>query len=301
MARFAPMVLLFCTSAALAQPDGQADAVEDVENAKTPSSLVGLLPEGEEDWPSDFWLIASMSQAGGEGDTAYMGWSIRRAGMDIELGLKMGDSGFGVTTRMIYGPDGRVKAFHSSEVRGTDSTPTIVTGEVEGDEFVLTRVRQREGREPRRSTNRVPMTRFDEGYPLELLPLIVGYHARQGNLGYKIPLIIMDGIGADIELLASAEDVGTEQAEVGGRVQPVHVLVALLREDPGEEGDDVFKMSLRFTRRGGFVGMSMQADGMSITAERATHEEVVEAFGLDKRQDDDGGAGEAGEAGEKPE
>lgn len=253
------------------------------ENARTPTSLLELLPEDDKGWPKSFSLI--LQWQGVPGGT-YMSWEMGREGMDIVLAMAFGEADRISRTRLIYSSKGELKGFRIDQFVQDAYTRTH-TGKVVDDNIEVTLVNQTSDPDhvPTRTTKTVPLERFQDAFMLEWVPLIVAYHARQASFGYTVSIRILEEL--DTRVAFKAIDIGTEQVEIAGEKHAAHVLLvdAFPVAPSGErQADSEANMTMIFLETGGFVEASLVFEGMKIKAKRATRDEIDKRFGNPQAQ-----------------
>jgi hypothetical protein len=301
-------IALFLGSATFAQDD-----VPDDIDAKTPTDLIELLPEGGiEKTDVDFWLVMEMQGPGGvDGqESMYMHWSIKPEDGKLVVQIQQGsgdedgDGAFGMHKRTVYSAKGRLESFRSEMSFGGFGGQTA-TGQVEGDELVITtedaadlalpdgvEIEPAEGDGPQ--TRRVPLKDVEAIITPELMPLVFGYHARQGSLSYRVPM------GDPASEMGEAgtmtvEDMGQEAVEFDGKEHTAHLLSVKMVQRLGEDGES-FEQAMRMLvlKDGTIMKMYADQDQIKMTAERMPFEQVKEKFNLN-----DDGSPKAHEAGDE--
>ncbi len=280
------LLLLFSVSPAMSsQPATEAgeaaDAGEDIENARTPGNILELLPGDEKDWPKDFWLMLD----GVGGEELYMGWAVERSGETIVVTMRMGDAGSDMHAELTYSDKGRLVSMQSRRVRSSGAGRTVA-GQVLDGHLKITSIRTYPDdfkREPRTTVSQIPLEEIESAILLELAPVVVGYHARNGSLGYAAPLmVLMEGHNVRLDL--AVEDVGTEPIEIDGEQRTSHILLINVGEP--DDGDapshESFKMTARFLDNGEFVSLKLEHEEVGFDVKRATVDQVAERFNKDK-------------------
>jgi len=248
------------------------------EDAKTPKSLLELLPDDDKDWPKPFSFVFEIEDWPG---AMYMSWRIDREDKDIVIAMTSGESDRVTRTRVIYSEKDAFKGFTSREfIR--DAYEETKTGKVVGDKDEVTLVRDplSSDRPSSEVKSSIPIEKFQNAYLLEWVPLIVAYHARQGNVGYRVKIKILEEL--DSVVVFNAEVVGTEQAEVDGSKQPAHLILVEaypLNDEDANEAEPELKLSMRFLDDGGFLDASLTTERMKGEAKRVTEQEIKTRFG----------------------
>jgi len=308
MPRLIALTLALCLTPALFAQD---DAPDDID-AKTPTDLIELLPEGEvEKADLDFWLVMEMQGPGGVGgqESMYIHWSIKPEEGKLVVQMQQGsgdeDGAFSRHQRIVYSDKGKLESFQSKMSFGGFGGQTT-TGKVEGEELVITQNSKHDwpgdvefdepgGRaELGPQTRRVPLKDIESTITPELMPLVFGYHARQGSLSYQFAMGDFASEMGDAGQM-KVEDMGQEVVEFAGEKHTAHLLSVKMVQRLGE-GEETYEQAMRMLvlKDGTIMKMYVDEDEMKMTAERMPFEQVKEKFNLN-----DDGSPKAREAGDE--
>ncbi len=275
--------LVLLAPAALAQPAADAaDAAADVENARTPTKLLELLPEGGLGEGLDFYLLMPSPF---DDEQMYLRWSIKAEGDTIVCAVANGSAGgeFSGTDQFVYSSTGELRSYASVNHFGDSISTTI--GRVADGKIVLTSTQVfndpglADGafdQEP--EVQEIDLKEIEGKMPVQWLPLIFAHHIRAGSLGYNAEMI--DGLQHLGFSTMMVEDNGTEQVEHDGKQHQAHVLsVTMISEPdpdfPGEASEEE-NLSMRVLKDGTIFSLSMTDRDFEMKAKRATAAEVAE-------------------------
>jgi len=309
MPRLIALTLALCLTPALFAQD---DAPDDID-AKTPTDLIELLPEGEvEKADLDFWLVMEMQGPGGVGgqESMYIHWSIKPeegklvVQMQQGSGDEDGDGAFSRHQRIVYSDKGKLESFQSKMSFGGFGGQTA-SGKVEGAQLVITTddetnidlpegVEIEPGVDGGPQTRRIPLKDVESTITPELMPLVLGYHARQGSLSYQFEMGDLASEMGDAGNM-KVEDLGQEAVEFDGEEHSAHLLSVKMVQRLGE-GEETYEQAMRMLvlKDGTIMKMYVDEDEMKMTAERMPFEQVKEKFNLN-----DDGSPKAHEAGDE--
>ncbi|MEM6257886.1 MAG: hypothetical protein AAGI37_06185 [Planctomycetota bacterium] len=273
----------------------EQEQADDIEDAKTPSTIVDLLPqEGESPIVSEFWVMAENNGGENQKFENYLRWSFKRTpdGYTIEtMSSSHGDRH--ERDRLTFDKAGKLTGFQYIEWSATYKK--TVVGYIDGDLWVTAyrsgdSAHNLDGLGWAGAELRVKQYAANEqlglGLPIQCAPLVVAYHIRHSNLGYELPWVRNVTGRFKIKGDTVVEAVGQEQIQHAGQAVESHVL----KIASGKPGTDIFDENNRYAVQmvgsflpdGSLIGLRIKgAGGYKQTAQWATREEVVKKFKLD--------------------
>lgn len=263
---------------------GGGEPFEDIENAKTPTTLTELLPEGGIDAVDIDYLMYTRSLKNGKprGRDDITHYTVKP--VDGLLVFKTDQQSIGVrdsrrTITTSYTAKGELVSYQYNYYRHGYKM-MVYEGWVQDGELIINTTRFNadgdavaEFRERRQS-----LEPYETAIPVQWQPLVFAYHTRQGSLGYRFDRadLSRNNIGDENRY----EDVGTEQIEVDGKKKQAHLLIGKRASERGRRYNEPETLQTLVLPNGEVFSRRFTIAECEYISQRITAQEAREKYGF---------------------